>query len=123
MKNLLAVFVLLAAGLSVTHAEARCVRVALLDQNGSVVQPNGLVIGIEIGENPVFTQALPEHRNQRVIGAVDCPREVIDPIRNLYTLSCASEQAMRQTSINNSQSVLVVQQRCQELEAALLAGR
>lgn len=119
MRFLSLALVLVGLSLAATSAEAGCVRVALLDESGTIIKPDGLVVGIQIGTEPVFPQALPDHHERKVVGPVECPREVIDPVRDLYNLSCASDQAMSQASVNNSQSILVVQQRCQELAAAL----
>lgn len=119
MRILSAVLVFFVASLAVSSVQARCVRVALLDVNGAIILPNGLVVGIEVGAAPVFPGPLPTHHEQKVVGPVNCPREVIDPIRDFYNLSCVSEQARSQASLNNAQSIFVVEQRCRELETAL----
>lgn len=123
MKNLAASLLVAVAILAATNSHAACVRVALIDESGVIIKPDGLVIGIEIGDAPVFTTPLPAHHEQRVVGPVACPREVVDPIKNLFDLSCASEQAMRQAAVTNGQDVAYVLQRCEDLAAAIRSAR
>lgn len=119
MRALSFTLVFVALSFAATVANAGCVRVALLDESGAIIKPDGLVVGLLIGAEPVFPQALPGHRERKVVGPVACPRDVIDPVRDLYNLSCASGQAMRQAAINNAQNIDIVRQRCQQLATAL----
>jgi hypothetical protein len=98
---------------------AACVRVALLDDAGSVIKPNGLVIAVMVGESPIFARPLPPHRDRRIIGATECAPEDTKPLVDLYNLSCSTEQTMRQASENNATSFTAVLQRCAELKQAL----
>ncbi len=117
----IAMFTLLA--LSGAQAEAQCVRVALIDDGGQVIKPDGLVTGVLVGDDPVFVSAVPEHRDRRVVGAVACPPEVMAPVIDLYNLSCRNEQAMRQAAVNNATNIDVVRKRCQDLGRAVATGR
>lgn len=122
MKVIVALMMLAAAIVAASSVQAACVRVALLDERGEIIIPDGLVVGMEVGTDPVFPLPLPAHRERKVIGPVKCPREVFEPIRDLYNLSCLTEQARRQASMSNSQSIMVVEHRCQELAAALTSA-
>jgi len=116
-------FFTLALSVCASMASAQCVTVALIDDGGKVIIPDGLVTGVMVGEEPVFVTALPEHRSRRVVGSVACPAEVIEPVVDLFNLSCRNEQAMRQASVNNDTSFEVVQQRCVALRQAVAAAQ
>lgn len=102
---------------------AQCVTVALIDEGGQVVKPDGLVTGVLVGDDPVFVTALPEHRERRVVGSVACTPEIIGPVVQLYNLSCRNEQAMRQATVNNDTTFEVVRERCQDLARAVAAAQ
>lgn len=122
MRNVCALLLLGAMCVTAQSAYAACVKVALLDVAGSVVKPNGLVSGIQIGDKTVFIQTLPPHHSQREIGSVACPLEINQAIQNLYNLSCRSGQAMQQAAENNAQRIDVVRQRCLDLRVALASS-
>jgi hypothetical protein len=104
------------------NASASCITVALLDEYGAVIKPDGLVIGIKVVDEPVFVNELPSHRERREVFPTACPPEVIKSIQDLYNLSCQSEQAMQQAAESNSTTVDLVRQRCGDLTAALTSA-
>ncbi|MDG2244559.1 MAG: hypothetical protein P8L66_13835 [Rhodospirillaceae bacterium] len=119
MRISLRTLIFLFVFLSVQGASASCVTVALLDDAGLVVKPDGLVVGIRVGSAPVFVQQLPPHATQREVGQVSCPPNVIQRVRSLFDLSCRSEQAMMQVAENNSARLDAIRQRCVDLQTAL----
>ncbi len=119
MRIFFRVFLFLFIYLSAQGASASCVTVALLDEAGLVVKPDGLVVGIKVGSAPVFVQQLPSHATRREVGQVSCPPNVIQQVRSLFDLSCRSEQAMRQVAENNTARLDAIRQRCESLQTAL----
>lgn len=104
------------------YSSASCVTIALLDEAGAIIKPNGLVVGFKIGDTPVFPTAIPNHVSQREVGPTTCSPEVLKPVQDLYNLSCRSDQAMRQVAENNGQQFQAVRQQCVALRAALLSA-
>jgi hypothetical protein len=100
-------------------AHASCVTIALLDEAGSVVKPNGLVTAIKVGQTPIFVQELPTHTEQREVGVVGCPPEVLRPVEDIYNTSCVDEEALQLTATNNGTTVKAVRQQCDALAAAI----
>ena len=122
MRFVFSVLAALSLCLSAQSAFASCVTVALLDEAGLVIKPNGLVVGIKVGDGPVFVQQLPPYAAQREVGPVSCPRDVIRQVQDLYNLSCRSEQAMMQVAENNTARLAAIRQRCVELRIALASA-
>ena len=122
MRILSSCLIVLSLCLSTQSAIASCVTIALLDEAGLVVKPNGLVVGIKIGADPVFVQQLPPYATQREVGPAACPPEVVRQVQDLYNLSCRSEQAMMQVAENNTKRLDAIRNRCVELRAALASA-
>ncbi|NKB44921.1 MAG: hypothetical protein GKS03_11650 [Alphaproteobacteria bacterium] len=122
MRIVFSVFFSLMVCFSAQVAVASCVTIALLDDAGAVIKPNGLVVGIKIGADPVFVIQLPPHAAQREVGPTACTPNVIKPIQDLYNLSCRSEQAMMQAAESNARRLDFIMQRCIDLKAALVSA-
>ena len=122
MRIVFSIVLAMSVMLSTQGALASCVTVALLDEAGLVIKPNGLVVGIKVGDAPVFVQQLPPYATQREVGPAACPQEVIRQVRELYNLSCRSEQAMMQVAENNTKRLDAIRQRCTELNTALVTA-
>ncbi|MEQ8734675.1 MAG: hypothetical protein RIC29_07110 [Rhodospirillaceae bacterium] len=100
-------------------AHASCVTIALLDEAGSVIKPNGLVTAVKVGETPIFVQELPTHTEQREVGVVGCPPEVIRPVQDIYNGSCINDEALQLTATNNGTTLKAVRERCNALAEAI----
>lgn len=122
MRNLLSMVFFLTCVFSGQTAAASCVTIALLDESGAIIKPDGLVVGFKVGDTPIFPTPIPAHVSQREVGPITCSHEIIRPMRGLYDLSCRTDQAMRQTAENNRQQYLVVRQQCSALNAALVSA-
>jgi len=100
-------------------ARSQCVELVLINDAGQPIIPNGLVVGIIVGDAPVFVEELPAHREKRTIGTVKCPEDLTRQVLALYNSSCPTEKARLQSAESNSTSVEVVVRRCAQLKKSL----
>lgn len=117
--HLILTLAFLISALSSQTTHAYCVQVALLDDGGQIISPGGLVVGMKVGETPVFNTPIPPHREQKEVREVPCPQDLSREMLDLYNRSCTSERAQQQMSVNNGLPVEAVQKRCVELRVAL----
>ncbi len=102
---------------------ASCVTIALLDEAGSVVKPNGLVTAFKVGQSPIFMRELPAHTEQREVGVVGCPPEVIRPVQDIYNASCLNDEAQQLTARTNGTTVKAVLEQCNALAEAISSAQ
>ena len=103
-------------------ARSQCIELVLINDAGQPIIPNGLVVGIIVGDAPVFVEELPAHREKRTIGTVECPEDLTRQILALYNSSCLTERARLQSAEFNSTSLEMVVQRCAQLKKSLTQG-
>lgn len=118
-KPLFFALTLAACVLADQRASAQCVEVAFKNDAGQLIVPPGLVVGMMIGDAPVFNVDLPVHRDIKVVRAAPCSNELAREIQRLYNMSCTSERARKQAAETNDTSIDVILQRCSDLSAAL----
>ncbi len=118
------IFTCVAAALLITllplqNAHAKCVQVALLDNAGKVIMPGGLVVGLKVGDTPIFNVPMPVHREQKEIRDMPCPQDLTSAVLDLYNRACTSDTARQQMAVNRDQNVEIIRKRCGELREAL----
>jgi len=100
-------------------ALSSCVRIALIDDAGQVVKPDGLVVAARVGEKNIFFDLLPLHRDRKVVGPINCPASVMQSIYELYNNSCTSERARQQSAVNNNTNKENIRSRCLDLQRTI----
>jgi len=98
---------------------AGCVSAVLVDANGQVIMPGGLVVGMLLGGSIITGHDEPPHYEKKQLDEADCPQQLVDYIRALYNNSCPTTQRRIQAATANNTTLDVIRKGCGEMESAL----
>ena len=104
------------------NVQASCYKIALIGDTGQVIKPDGLATAMKIGKENIFVDVLPNHRETKIIGPVDCPKYLYDAILSLYNSSCTTNTSINQMAENTKNDRKKVINKCAELKYALTSA-
>jgi len=117
-----AIITVVFCGLSFAGAHstsAGCVSAVLLDANGQLIMPGGLVVGMLLGGRIITGHEEPPHYEKKQIGEAECPQNLVDYMRALYNNSCPTEQRRIQAATANNTTLDVIRKSCGDMESEL----
>ncbi|MGE3333757.1 MAG: hypothetical protein AB7I36_08945 [Rhodospirillaceae bacterium] len=120
MKSLglcVAAAVLLSA--SQAFAAPQCTEMRFLDETGVLLPVNPPLIGIFLGDRPLFEGSPPRFAKSEAGRRVPCPAELVASAQKVFKDSCLTEVSRNLAATQNKVDISVVNQRCAEMGASL----
>lgn len=118
MKRL-SLIALLALAASPALAAPQCMELRFLDANGVVVPVNPPMIGIMIGDAPLFEGSPPPHAGIDAGRIVSCPVELIASTQRAFDDFCTSDDRRKQAAKQNNADISLINKRCGDLSQTL----
>ena len=110
-----------AAALSATPARAapQCVEMRFLDAKGVVVPVTPPLIGIMIGDTPLF-EGLPPVAASATSGRIlPCPDALVASTQKVFNESCTSDERRQKAAAANRADMATINRRCADLTKTL----
>ncbi len=109
-----------AAVLSASQAFAapQCTEMRFLDDKGVLLPVNPPLIGIFLGDRPLFEGVPPSGRSEPG-RMVPCPAELVASAQKVFNDSCLTEERRKQAATQNRADISLVNQRCGEMAKSL----
>ena len=116
-----AVIILAGAALALAPpAEAaQCVTMVFFDQNGAVIQTPEPVVAVMIGGQPAVTDGGPAYFTNKAGDPVSCPDRVLEEVRQLFSMSCSSEERRSKAAKDNKVGVSNINKGCANMMETL----
>ncbi len=100
-------------------AAPQCLEMRFLDANGVIIPVNPPLIGIMIGDAPLFEGSPPPHAGLDTGRIVPCPVELLMSARRAFDDFCTSDDRRQQAAKQNNADMSLVNKRCGDLSATL----
>ena len=109
------------AGFSLPAMAGQCMTMVYKDPVGAIVPTENPIIAFMLAGTPITGPVdLPPAAASRDLGApVECPKELITKIENLFADSCLSEKNRQKTMADNKVDAATVNKRCADMGEAL----
>lgn len=117
--GLAAVAAAAAVSASPALAAPQCVEMRFLDAAGVVLPVNPPLVGIMIGDGPLFEGRPPEFASVEPGRFVDCPQTLIDSAQKAFVDFCSSGDRREKAAAANKVDISVINKRCGDLTNAL----
>lgn len=104
---------------SQAFAAPQCTEMRFLDQKGVLVPVNPPLIGIFLGDRPLFEGSPPAHVKSEAGRLVPCPETLIASAQKVFNDSCLTENSRQLAATQNNVDVALVNQRCGEMAKSL----
>lgn len=100
-------------------AAPQCVEMRFLDAKGVLIPVSPPLIGIIIGDGPLFEGSPPPFEKAEAGRFVPCPQALIDSTQKVFDDSCTTEERRKKTAAQNNADISVINKRCGDLSATL----
>lgn len=100
-------------------AAPQCVEMRLTDAQGVLVPVNPPLVGLMIGDTPLFEGSPPPYANAEAGRFVPCPEALLASAREAFDDLCTSEERRKKSAAANGVELSVVNKRCGDLNATL----
>lgn len=108
-----------ALGAAPALAAPQCVEMRFLDSKGVVVPVTPPLIGIMIGDTPLF-EGLPPVAASVTSGRIlQCPEALIASTQKVFEESCTSDERRQKAAAANSADISLINKRCADLTLTL----
>lgn len=104
---------------SPASAAPQCVEMRFLDGKGVILPVNPPIIGIMIGDGPLFEGSPPRFEKFEPGRFVPCPDELVANTRKTFQDFCTSDERRKQAAEANGVDISVISKRCTDLNATL----
>lgn len=99
-------------------AAPQCVEMRFLDEKGVLLPVNPPLIGIFLGDRPLFEGMPPSNRSEPG-RHVPCPDVLVANAQKVFNESCLTEDSRNTAAAQNRVDVSVVNQRCADMAKSL----
>lgn len=100
-------------------AEPRCNIMQFYDAKNALMPTPAPIIGIMVGDRPVYEQSVPGAAAARPGAEAACPSGLIDGVRATFENACLSNQRRQQAATNHQVDSKVVDKGCSDMMKAL----
>ncbi len=100
-------------------AAPQCMEMRLLDAKGVIVPVNPPLVGIMIGDSPLFEGFPPNHASIEAGRLLPCPEALLASARKAFEDFCTSDERRKKAAADNGVDLSMVGKRCGDLTAAL----
>jgi hypothetical protein len=97
----------------------RCVEMRFFDEKDVVIPVDPPLIGIMIGEGPLFEGSPPPFARTEPGRFVPCPQTLLASVRKSFDDLCSSDERRKKTAADNGVDMSMVNKRCGDLSTAL----
>ncbi|MCA0201758.1 MAG: hypothetical protein LCH56_13135 [Proteobacteria bacterium] len=101
-------------------AAPQCTEMRFLDQKGVLLPVNPPLIGIFLGDRPLFEGLPPAHAKSEAGRMVPCPEALVASAQKVFNDSCLTESSRQLAATQNKVDVSLVNQRCGEMAKSLV---
>jgi len=110
-----------AAAMSAAPARAapQCVEMRFLDAKGVIIPVTPPLIGIMIGEAPLFEGLPPAFASATAGRLLPCPEALVASAQKVFDDSCTSDERRQKAAAANKADISVVNKRCADLTMTL----
>jgi hypothetical protein len=102
-----------------TVAGGRCVEMRFFDEKDVVIPVDPPLVGIMIGEGPLFEGSPPPFARTEAGRFMQCPQALLASVRKSFDDLCSSDERRKKTAADNGVDMATVNKRCGDLSAAL----
>jgi hypothetical protein len=100
-------------------AAPQCFELRFLDAKKVVVPVNPPIIGIMVGDRPLFEGNPPDHEFMEDGRHLPCPEPLLASVRKAFDDFCTSDERRKKAATDNKVDMSVINSRCGDLTAAL----
>ncbi len=100
-------------------AEPRCNVIQFYDAKNALMPMPVPVIGLMVGDRPVYEQSVPGAAAARPGAEASCPPKLIDGVRATFENACLSDQRRKQAATNHQVDSKIVDKGCTDMMKAL----
>ncbi len=100
-------------------AAPQCFELRFLDANKVVVPVNPPLVGIMIGDRPLFEGNPPNHEFMEDGSRVPCPEALLASVRKAFDDFCTTDDRRKKAAAANKVDMSVINTRCSDLTATL----
>lgn len=104
---------------SPAFAAPQCVEMRFLDDKGVLLPVNPPLIGIMLGDRPLFEGSPPRYTKVEKGRFVPCPEALIASTQKVFNESCLTEDRRKEAAAKNGADISLINQRCTDMAAAL----
>lgn len=110
-----------AAAMSAAPARAapQCVEMRFLDAKGVIVPVTPPLIGIMIGETPLFEGIPPASASATAGRILPCPEALVASTQKVFLESCTSDERRQKAAAANNADMATINRRCADLTKTL----
>lgn len=100
-------------------AEPRCNVMQFFDAKGALMATPAPVIGLMVGDKPVYEPSVQGATLARPGAEANCPASLIDGVRSTFENACMSDQRRRQAAADHKVDGKVIDKGCADMMKAL----
>lgn len=100
-------------------AAPQCVEMQFFDSGGLIIPVNPPMVGLMIGETPLYEGVPPQHARTESGRFVPCPQALVASAQQAFTDFCTSDERRKKAAAANNAEMSVINKRCGDLTAAL----
>jgi hypothetical protein len=101
-------------------AAPQCMEMRFLDAAGVVMPVNPPLIGIMIGDGPLFEGLPPQYSKLETGRLLPCPEALLASVRKTFEDFCTSDEKRAVAAASNNTDVSHVNKRCTDMTNALM---
>ncbi|MBX7198670.1 MAG: hypothetical protein K1X51_04785 [Rhodospirillaceae bacterium] len=121
LKGLAILSVMVSAGPAFA-AEPRCNVMQFFDAKGALMPTTAPVIGMMVGDKPVYEPSMPGASSVRPGAETACPPNLVDGVRSTFENACMSDARRRQAAADHKVDSKVIDKGCSDMMKALGAA-
>lgn len=98
---------------------AQCHELRFLDAKGVLIPVQPPLVGIMIGNGPLFEGSPPSHERLETGRILPCPDVLLASVRKAFDDFCTSDDRRKKAATDNRVDMSVINTRCGDMTAAL----
>ncbi len=100
-------------------AAPQCMEMRFLDENGVIIPVNPPLIGIMIGDAPLFEGFPPRYAQLETGRILPCPAALVESTQKTFDDFCTSDDRRAQAAAQNNVDMSFINKRCGDLMVTL----
>ena len=100
-------------------AEPKCVVMQFLDAKGVMIATAGPIVGMLVGDRPVYEGSVPVASSIKPGAEAPCPPNLVEGVRSTFESACVSEQRRKQAAADHKVDRTVIDKGCTDMMKAL----
>jgi hypothetical protein len=100
-------------------AEPRCTVLQFLDAKGVVITTTAPIVGMLVGDKPVYEGSVPVAASIKPGAEVTCPPALVAGVRSTFDAACVSEQRRNQAAAEHKVDRKIIDKGCADIMKTL----